>query len=137
MATIEEAVVERMEADGAITALIGSGAAARLYPLVIPQTSALPAVAYQKISSPKEQSHSGSSHLARSRMQFTCEAETYNEVKALATAVKDCWDSFAGTILFGTVDSLLIGGCEIANDSDTARESEATATPVVRIDVLI
>ncbi len=137
MATIEEAVVARMAGYAGLTALIGAGANMRLFPLTIPQTATLPAVAYQKISSPKEQAQDGSSHLARSRLQFTCEADLYSEVKAVATQVKNCWDSFAGTITISSSDSLYVGGCEIANDSDTAREREATATPVVRIDVLI
>lgn len=137
MATIEEAIVRKMLATPAITALIGSGANARLYPLVTPQTAALPAIAYQKISSPKEQSHSGSSHLARSRVQFTCEAVDYAAVKALAAAVKNCWNSYSGVISLSTVDSLRIDGCAIDNDVDSASERQASVTPVVRIDVLI
>jgi len=132
MTTIEEALVYKMANTAAITALIGSGSVMRLYPLVVPQTAALPAVAYQKISSPKEQSHSGSSHLARSRFQITCEAETYAGVKALATAVKNCWNSYRGT-----VNNVRIDGCAIDNDSDSANERQAAVTPVVRIDVLI
>jgi hypothetical protein len=49
MATIEEAIVTKMLATSDITDLIGSGSSARLYPLVVPQTAALPAIAYQKI----------------------------------------------------------------------------------------
>ncbi len=132
MATIEEAVVARMAGYAGLTALIGSGSAMRLYPLVIPQDAALPAIAYQKISSPKEQSHSGSSHLARSRLQLTCEAETYAGVKAVAAQVRECWWGFAGTVAGVRID-----GCEIANDTDTTLERQAVTTPVVRLDVLI
>lgn len=137
MATIEEAVVKKMLASAAITGLIGAGDNARLYPLVIPQTAALPAVAYQKISSPKEQAHTGSSHLCRSRFQLTLVAATYTAVKALATAVKQCWDSFSGTVIIDTANSVRIDGCSIENDSDTSIERQTVVTPVVRIDVLI
>ena len=137
MATIEEAVVYKMLNTSAITALIDSGSAARLYPLVVPQTAALPAIAYQKISSPKEQAHTGSSHLCRSRIQFTCEADDYSTVKALAIAVKQCWDSFRGIVNLGTLDSLAIDGCAVDNDVDSARERGAAVSPVVRLDVLI
>jgi hypothetical protein len=137
MATIEEAVTNRMLATNAITTLIGSGSAARLYPLVVPQTAALPAIAYQKISSPKEQAHTGSSHLARSRIQFTCEAGDYATVKRLAIAVKQCWDSFAGIVSLSTTDSLNIQGCAVDNDVDSASEQGAAVSPVVRLDVLI
>ena len=98
--SIEESVVARMLAYDELTDLIGEGADMRLYPLVIPQDAALPAVAYQKISSPKTQSHSGSSNLAHSRFQFTCAADTYAEVKEVANAVRHCWDSYAGTVNF-------------------------------------
>ncbi len=137
MATIEEAVTNRMLATSAITTLIGSGSAARLYPLVVPQTAALPAIAYQKISSPKEQAHTGPTHLARSRIQFTCEADTYAAVKALAAAVKQCWDSFQGIVSLSTTDSLRIDGCAVDNDVDSASEQGAAVSPVVRLDVLI
>src|SRR5512139_2073669 len=132
VATIEEAVVSKMASTAAITALIGTGANMRMYPLIVPQTAALPAVAYQKVSSPKEQAHPGSTHLCRSRFQFTCEADTYSSVKALATAVKDCWNSFRGT-----VNTVRIDGCAIDNDVDSALERQAAVSPVVRIDVLI
>lgn len=137
MATIEEAVVTKMLATSAITALIGSGSTARLYPLVVPQTAPLPAIAYQKISSPKEQMHPGPSHLARSRIQFTCEADDYSTVKALAAAVAQCWNSFKGIVSPSTTDSLSVQGCAIDNDVDSARERGAAVSPVVRIDVLI
>jgi hypothetical protein len=137
MATIEEAIVARMLATAAITALIGSGSAARLYPLAIPQTAVLPAIAYQKVSSPKEQAHTGSSHLAHSRFQFTCDAETYAAVKALATTVKDCWDSFQGTIVIDTTSGVRIDSCTIENDVDSAIERGVAVTPVVRLDVVI
>jgi hypothetical protein len=132
MATIEEAVFERMSTYSAITTLIGTGSASRLYPLVIPQTAALPAVAYQKISSPKDLNHSGSSHLAHSRFQFTCAADDYSVVKTLTAAVRDCWLGFRGT-----VSGVRIDCCEVENDTDTALERQATASPVTRLDVLI
>ena len=132
MSTIEEAMVARMAATAAITALIGSTTSMRLYPLAVPQTATLPAMAYQKISSPKEQSQSGSSHLARSRFQLTLIAETYAGVKALATAVKQCWDDY-----HGTVSGVRIDHCSIDNDTDSQIERQATAVPVVRIDVLV
>ncbi len=132
MATIEEALITRMLATAAITAIVGTNAAARIYPLIIPQTAALPALAYQKISSPKEQMHTGSSHLCRSRIQITAIASDYAGVKALATAVKQCWDSFRGTVAGVRID-----GVAIDNDADTEIERQAVAVPVVRIDLLI
>ena len=126
MATIEEAVVVRMGGDAGLTALIGT----RLFPLRVPQDADMPAIAYQKISSPKTHSHSGSSHLAQSRIQFTCEADDYATAKAVANAVRDCWDGFAGTVDGVRIDSALV-------QDDRDGWSEEHAAPVVRVDVMV
>ena len=123
---IEEAVAARMLAFPALSGLIVQ----RLFPLVIPQDMALPAVAYQKIDSPKTSSHSGRSDLARSRFQFTCAAETYAGVKALAAEVVNCWWGYRGTI-----GGVRIDGSLVENDSDGGAVLEGDN--VVTIDVVI
>jgi hypothetical protein len=128
MSVIEEAVVARMLADSALAALIDQ----RLYPLVIPQDVALPAVAYQKIDSPKTSSHSGRSDLARSRFQFACLAATYAGAKALASAVVDCWWGWRGTAAGVRIDGSLV-----ENDSDSEIDRGSLVEPVVMIDVVI
>ena len=135
MATIEAAIAARMLAVAELTALIGSGTAARLYPLVVPQDVQMPAVAYQKISSPKENSHGGFSHLAGSRFQFTCEASTYDSAKAVAAAVRHCWNGYSGIYAPNTLESIRIDGALVQDDRDTW--SETHLSPVVRIDVII
>ncbi len=126
MASIEESVVSRMLGYAEVSALVGT----RIYPLLTPQDVDMPALAYQKISSPKTQSQSGSSHLAESRFQFTCEADDYPTAKALAKAVCHCWDGFKGTVA-----SIRIDGALVQDDRDSY--SEQHAAPVVRVDVLI
>jgi hypothetical protein len=132
---IETAVYAKMIGDEAIADLVGT----RVYPLVIPQTAALPAIAYQKISSQKMQAHDGGSHLARSRFQITLEAETYGEVKDLADAVRACWDSFQGYVNY-----FYLQATSIENESDTEDEGRGslqgqavTGLPVVRFDVMV
>lgn len=133
MATIEEAVNTRLMAVAAITALVGTGTAARIYPLVIPQDAIRPALAYQKTNSPKEHSHSGSSNLARSRFQFTCQAETYTSAKALAAAVRDGLIGYRGTISGVRIDGILI-----EDDGDNDNEIQTNEVlPYVRVDVAI
>lgn len=117
MATIEEAVNARLLAVSAVTALVGASTAARIYPQVIPQDVARPAIAYRKSDSPKEYSHGGFSHLARSRFTFTCEAETYTAAKALATVVRDAFHGFVGTI-----SGVIFQGAFVENDSDNDLE---------------
>ena len=127
MSTIGECVVERLLAVTAVTNLIG----ARLYPAIIPQDVAMPAVAYQLIDSQKTASRSGSSHLARSLFQFTCEAETYAGADALADAVRGAWQDCRNA----DVLDLRIDGALIVNELD--EYSEQHATHVVRLDVAI
>ena len=137
--TIEEVVWYKMVNDATLAALVGT----RVYPLLVPQDATMPAIAYQKISSTKHQAHDGSSHLARSRFQFTVEADDYATAKATATAVKTCWDSFAGYV-GSTTEGLTIQGTSIENDLD-GENIGATAqmatpvmmAPVVRIDVVL
>lgn len=139
MTTIEEAVFYKMVHNEALAGLVG----ARVYPLYVPQAAALPAVAYQKISSTKFQAQDGNSHLARSRFQFTVEADDYADAKDVATAVKNCWNSFAGFV-GTTISGLTIQGTSIENDLDGENVGESTrantpvvVTPVVRIDVVL
>ena len=133
MATIEEAVNALLLATSTVTALVGSGSAARIFPLVIPQDAARPAIAYQKISSPKTMSHSGSSHLARSRFQFTVQAATYTSAKALAAAVRDGLIGYRGTVSGVRIDGILF---EDDNDGDIEIQSNEVL-PYVRLDAAI
>lgn len=139
MMTIEEAVYTKTIGDATLAGLVGT----RVYPLLVPQDAAMPAIAYQKVSSFKHQAHDGSSHLARSRIQFTVEADDYATAKSVATALKECWDSYAGYV-GDTVNGLAIQGTSIENDID-GENIGATAqmatpvmmAPVVRIDVVM
>lgn len=88
MATIEEGLVAHLMADSSVTDLIST----RLYPLVVPQDASLPAVAYQRISGPREHAHDGPSGLARARVQFTALGSTYAEAKSVVTALQGSLD---------------------------------------------
>jgi len=126
MATIEEAVVTRMQGYAGLAALVGT----RVYPLQVPQDVDLPAIAYQKISSPKTTSHGGDSHLAQSRIQFTIQADTYRAAKAVADQVRACWAGYRAT-----VDGVRIDGALVQDERDGW--SEQHGAPVVRVDVMV
>ncbi len=125
MSEIEEAIVSKLMDEAAITDLIGQ----RLYPQVVPQDVARPSMAYQLIDQvPAPSRHSA--HLARSVVQFTCEAETYEDAKVLAAAIRE--------VLTGWSDDmgeLRIDGAFVVNQSDGY--SEQHLAPVVRVDVAI
>jgi hypothetical protein len=122
MASIEEAVYSRMTGFAELSALI----ATRLYPVLIPQEVDAPAVAYQVISSVPARSHT-SFNSTETRVQFTCQAATYANAKAVSKAVRHCWESFRGT-----VDGILIGSAFVENELDTGPEAA-----VRRVDVRI
>lgn len=123
MASIEEAVYSRMTGFAELSALIGT----RLYPVLIPQEVAEPAVAYQVITGLPTRSHTGYSNHQATRIQFTCQAGSYSQAKAVSKAVRHCWESFRGT-----VSGILIGGAFVENEFDTGPEAA-----VRRLDVRI
>jgi len=133
MATIEEALNTLLLATSSITALVGTGAAARIFPLRIPQDAARPALAYQKISSPKTHSHGGTSNLARSRFQFTAQAATYTSAKALAAALRTALIGYRGTVSGVRIDGILI---DDDRDGDIEIQSNEVL-PYVQIDAVI
>lgn len=109
MADVEEAVYAILVGDAEVSALVGT----RVYPQVIPQDAALPAVAYSRISARRVKSHSGPSRLARPRVQVTCSAKTYGAAKALAAAARGALDGFKGTAA-----GLDVQGAWLDNDGD-------------------
>lgn len=85
MPTIEEALYSALANWGPVATLAGD----RIYPMAIPQTAALPAVAYQRVGGPRLDSHGGDLGAAEATIQITIVAETYSMAKALVTAIRD------------------------------------------------
>jgi len=81
-----------------LAALIGT----RCYPVKLPQELTLPAITYQQVSDAPEYSHDpGASYMPR--VQITCWAETYIEVRALmmqVLAASHGWHSAHGGVAF-------------------------------------
>ena len=87
---MEAALHAVLSADAGVTALVGSGASARIYPLLMQQSSAHPAVTYQRISAPRIEtaSLSGQNARVRCRMQLDCWARTFAQALSLSDAVR-------------------------------------------------
>jgi hypothetical protein len=85
MATIEEGLYAALTGNARVAGLVGE----RVYPEVIPQEAALPAMAYQRVSGPRPVGHGGGLGMGEARIQLTITAETYREAKAAAAAVRD------------------------------------------------
>jgi len=106
---IEAAIFSRLTNDAAVSALISS----RVYPLILPQNSILPAVTYTRVSGERVRSLSGPSGLALPRFQIDSWAESFSVVKDLAGKIRKSLDGFRGN-----VSGVEIKGMSIESDSD-------------------
>lgn len=88
----------RLLADSAVRALVGHGARARCYPIVLPQDAEYPALTFQRISGVRELTHDGPDGVPWMRLQVDTWATTYAAAKALAKAVRECLDGFSGHV---------------------------------------
>lgn len=110
----------------------------RVYPLVVPQDVAMPAVAYQKVNSERIGVHGtsggpgfGVAGWARTRVQVTCHAEEYADARALADAVRTGLDGFRGVMN----DEVRVDGCRVENEVDGYNQVAGYAT--VRVDLVM
>ncbi len=110
---IEMAVRDRLINDATLGPLIGQ----RVYPLVLPHNAALPAIVYQRISTPRITNQQGSSGLARPRLQLKSWATTFEAAYAVADAVRRSLDGFRGSL--GSASGN-IGGVAIRSDNEFA-----------------
>lgn len=98
---IEADVRTYLLADSAVTALIAD----RVYPLQLPQSAALPAVTYQRVSGTEGITYDGPSGLGRSRLQFDCWATTYGSVVEVFSAIKSALRAYPETRIVNVIDA--------------------------------
>jgi len=87
-----------------ITDIIG----ARIYYQKLPEVPTLPAIVYNRISSPRSRTHDGDSNLSKPRIQYSCWGETPENVMSLADAFEDEFKSFSGTAGSSTVYATIV-----------------------------
>lgn len=111
--------------------LIDSGlVGSRVYPLKIPQEQVLPAIAYQRIDTPRVKSHSGPSGLAAPRFQLTIQCTTYESMSAVARGVRERLNGFTG--MMGTTE---VQSTFVVNENEF--DTEANKYFISRLDVVI
>jgi hypothetical protein len=101
----------------AITAIIGSPA--RVHAITLPQGGAIPAVALQRISTPRVYNLKGKSSLASPRIQLTLWADTVETITTLSAALRSALGGYKGAAGSINVQSIIID----ENERDT-REPE-------------
>jgi hypothetical protein len=90
--TLEEAIHAHLTTAPSVQALIGT----RVYPLLIPQTAQLPAVAYQVVSARRPLAHDGPTGLDTKLVQLTCQGALYANAKTVANAIGEVLNGFRG-----------------------------------------
>jgi hypothetical protein len=88
---IEQTVYTVLSANTAVQAIVG----AKIYPLVMPEGVAVPALVYQKVGTTVVNSLEGFSGIESVRLQFSCYAPTLLQAKQLALAVSNALDGAA------------------------------------------
>ena len=94
---IEKTIFDILRINGTVSGLVSS----RIYPNVIPQNTALPAIVYYQISGARQHTLASTDNMVPSRWQFTCVASTYAELRGLSDAVRGALDNYVGVV--GTV----------------------------------
>lgn len=112
--TIEQAIYTLLSDDVTLSGLVGD----RITPVIVPQGSAMPAVVYTEAAGIRESTLSGPVGLVRSRWQFNCWGESYEDVRAVSDAVRQVLDGYSGSDAGVTIQSIR-----------TLDENDISATP--------
>jgi hypothetical protein len=113
--TIEEAFRAYLGGVASVTALVGSGANARIYPQAMPQNPTFPAVIYMVVSNPVKESHSGNSALAHPRFRINCWSQDYIQAKTLAREIRRALQGFKG--IMGGAGGVDVDGVDFEDGS--------------------
>lgn len=106
MSALEPKIVTLLSGNAGVSALVST----RIYPLILPQDSALPAITYQRVSGGHINSTTGFSDQENPRIQIDSMATTYAGAKTLAAAVFSAMESAT------TYKAILIGDIDIYED---------------------
>jgi hypothetical protein len=112
---IETGLVSHLLADAPLMAVIER----RLYPLVLPQDAAVPAVTYQRVSTPRTLTLKGGGTTAP-RFQFSAWAMTYSQAKQVGELLKAALDCYTGPMGTHKVAAFMAGYRDTYDD-DTKR----------------
>ena len=123
----EESLVTQMEATSALTAVVST----RIYPNIIPQEAALPALAYQTISSGEWLYHTGAAQRQEIRVEITVRASTYLSAKAVIAVLKSTFRGYKGTL--GGAGGVTVYYMTLDNEIDGFDKESGHTT--VRIDI--
>lgn len=103
----------------AISALVGSGASARVYYGLRPETTVTPCINYYEVAG-----GSRFNGMERATYSVNCRAETAAEARTLARAVVTVFAGDGGTGTYGYASGLSVARAALANDGGLIPEPE-------------
>lgn len=124
---MENTFVAMLEAQPAITALVGAGANARIYPVVLPQNPDFPCMSYQVISGARDYTQDGRDNVTRFRVQCNLYGATYASAKALRDALETSVSGLHNHV-YGS-PPVKVKGVFITNERDTYEQALAQFPP--------
>ena len=101
MAVLEEGIVAHLRADSGIQALVGnddSPETYRIYNTLLPMEATMPALSFQHISSPHDNTLDALDTFTSARVQFDCHADTSSAASGLATALNTALNNVTGSL---------------------------------------
>lgn len=125
----ELAVYTLLKTNAAAAALVST----RIYALTAPQSAAVPFLTYQRISGERTRSTRGPTGRARARVQVDAYETTYGKAKALAAAVRQALDGYAG----GAPGGVRVRSIALENEFDLYETDAGPALYRVSLDFVV
>lgn len=125
---LEQALSAHLRAHTGLTALVGD----RIYPLVLPQGCAMPAITYSRVSGTKQRMLTEPGP-RRTRMQISCWGARYADPKALVAQVSAALQDFQGVL--GGPGGIEVLDADVLDNPDLYEEEALTYH--VPVDVMI
>jgi hypothetical protein len=128
---IEQDIYSVLSSDDGVSALVSS----RIKPHALSKSDVLPAIVYQRISTPRELPITGETGFTHPRFQLTCWASTYAVVRALADVVRSALHGKRGSFGNSTIQ-----GCFVIDEGDMAElapDSDEERSFGIRLDIEI
>lgn len=101
---IEPILRTLLQGNNNVTAIVG----ARIYPVAAAQTAQRPYVTYQRIATTRIYTHDGDLHAPDCLIQYDVWADSYEQVKAAASAIVRVLSGFQGSVDGVAIDQILL-----------------------------
>jgi len=106
---VEKVIYSVLANDGNVSGLV----ATRIYPMLVPQGVAMPAIVYEQLTGPREHTMDGPFGMAGPVFNINCWSASYSQARTLADYVRIALDGYKGTV--GTIK---IYGAFLNNEAD-------------------